>query len=159
MGVKVTGLKPAMDRLERLSTGFPSILENSMEMLFEDIIDQSMSNLRGKLKHTTYSRGWPNKVKLGDNLSAWDYERIGVGPGYMQWKLWNRSDHAVHVEFGTRTPIRPKGEFLWLGGDRKYTQVAGQEGKHFFGDALALESKWRNNLIKYTKSQLRQFLR
>lgn len=159
MGVKITGLKPMRDRLERLSTGFPSLVENSMEHLFEDIIDQSMDNLRSRMKYSTYSRGEPNKVKLGDNLDAWDYESIGVSPGYMQWKLWNRSDHAAPVEFGSRTPIKPHGEFLWLGGDRKYKQVKGQEGKHFFGDALLMTSKWRNNLIKYTKSQLGQFLR
>jgi hypothetical protein len=160
MGVKITGLKPALRKISVLRTGFPNMLENSMEMLFEDIIDQAMENLRNKTIGTTWSRGTPNKVKLGDNLDAWEYEKIGVSAGYHQWKLWNRSDHAAPVEFGSRTPILPKGEWLNLGGGIFKKEVRGQDPKHFLGDALYYQrNKWEKNLARYMRTQIGQVVR
>jgi len=162
MGLKITGLKPALDRFDILRTGFPNMLENSMELLFEDIIDQAMDNLRNRTKGETWHHGWPNKVPLGDNLNAWRYKNLGSSAGNYRWELKNISDHAAPVEFGSRTPIRSKreGGFLDLGNGILVEEVRGQAPKHFLGDALYYQrDKWERNLARYMRTQVNQMVR
>lgn len=161
MGVKITGLKPAMNRLLIIRNGLPSIVENAMEMLFEDIIDQSMENLRNRLKNTTYSRGDesnPERIPLTDNLNAWNYKRTGT----YKWKLENLSDHAAPVEHGSRSVIKSsrEGGYLYLGNGFYTKSVRGQNPKHFFGDALYYQrDRWEKNLTRYMRTQIRQIVR
>jgi len=161
MSFKITGIDPAMRKLRKLQVGFPSILEDSMTTMFDDIVSQAMENLRNRIKGTTFSRGdEPTHVSMKDNLDLWEYEKIGVSAGYYQWKVWNRSDHAAPVEFGSRSPIRPHGEWLHLGNNVLKREVKGQEPKHFFGDALYYEKdRWISNLSRYMKKNINSILR
>jgi hypothetical protein len=162
--INIKGIESTRNKMNKLLVNIPNVVDKSMTTLFEDIISQAMENLRNRLLNTTYSRGdSATHVKLTDNLDLWDYERITFSagnPNYYQWKLWNKSDHAAPVEFGSRSIIKPHGDYLYLGGGKAVTQVRGQNPKHFFGDALYYQnSTWRRNIRRYFQRNIKLYLR
>lgn len=160
MRFKITGLQSVLNKLNKVQIGFEPALEHSMNRLLEDVRDQAMKNLRDRLTGTTYSRGYySNRMPLTDNLDAWEVEKVGVSSGYYQWILKNISEHAAPVETGSRTPIKPKGNWLYLGGNTVVKEVRGQEPKHFLGDALYQHDKWTKNLTRYMKARINSLLR
>jgi hypothetical protein len=164
INIKINGIISTQNRIHKLLNNTPSVIDNTMTTLFSDIISQAMENLRNRLLHTTYSRGdKASHVSMADNLDLWDYERISSSAGnsgYFQWKVWNRSEHAAPVEFGSRSIIKPHGKYLYLGGGKLVTQVRGQNPKHFFGDALYYKNEtWRRNLHRYFNRNIKLYMR
>jgi len=158
--IKITGLDPSLYRFKKLRVGFKYMVSDSIQELMSDVVDTAMENLRNNLIGETTSHGQPQD-KLTDNLDLWDYEKIGVSEGYVQWKLWNRSEHAAPVECGSRTPIKPKkGNYLYLGKDVLVEEVRGQEPKHFLGDALYYQrDRWARNLKRYVGTRVNGLIR
>jgi len=160
--IKITGLNPTLRRLAKIQAGIDPIIDESMKLLMEDVVDQAMENLRNRLMGTSTTRGdEKTHIKLADNLDLWEYEEIKAGGvGFHQFKLWNRSDHAAPVECGSRTPILPKGDFLYLGNNIRVKEVKGQEPKHFLGDALYYQrDRWAKNLARYTRTRINSLIR
>jgi len=159
--VKITGTQTAIRRLKSLQIGFDSALEDSMDHLLDDVIDQALNNLKARLLGTTFSRGYySDRMPLTDNLDAWEKEKVGVSAGYHQWILKNISEHAAPVEHGSRTPIKPKGQYLYLGNNTYVKEVKGQEPKHFLGDALHYQQdKWEKNLTRYMRTHINRLMR
>jgi hypothetical protein len=161
--LEITGIEPILSKMNNLLMNQSAVVENSMTNLMNDVRNQALDNLRSKLLGTTFSRGYhSNRMPLTDNLSAWEIEKISFSegsPGVYQWKLWNRSEHAAAVETGTRSVIKPIGEYLYLGANTYVKEVKGQGPKHFLGDALYYNNdRWLENLTRYLGNQINAYV-
>ena len=136
--MQIKGITHALKKLNNIRINSYSIVNNAMDEVLDDVRDEAMSILRQKVGTGKWGGTWSHGHYDPDDkiVECWEVEDVGVSPGYIQKILKNTSSHAAPVEHGSRSPIKPKGDFLWLGGNTLLTEVDGQRPYHFLGDAV-----------------------
>lgn len=151
MRINITGITPVKKKLKAMQINSYSIVNNALEEVLEEVKDEANSILRQKIGTGIWGGTWSHgHHDPNDKITeCWEQEDVGVSAGHIQRILKNTSSHAAPVEHGSRSPIKPKGEYLWLGSDMLLKEVEGQRPYHFLGDAVFYnKDEWRNSLKK-----------
>ena len=145
--IKIDGKEKLIKRANRLRYEMPLgvmrgfndganlLIDTANDNLYENLVGNSVPT-EERYMVAGYSLGYQDTPIY----KGWKTESITERPDEVVMDLINTSQHAAHVEFGTGTPIVPRGDYLRIkfkdGSWRSVPYVRGQEPKSYLRSAM-----------------------